>query len=168
MRATLRVELRTITGELLDCREAHNAVLQSGARLMANLFSGKGAPITHMMVGTSDAPESDNFSTTGLANESVNGEPALTAPVDAALPPEAFSEPEIDETRRLVRIRVRGTLPAAAAVGSVREAGLVSRSGETTTLYNRVTFAPIQKGNDHELTLFWEITFPYGDLQWLS
>jgi hypothetical protein len=34
-------------------------------------------------------------------------------------------------------------------------------------LYNRVTFAPIQKGDDHELTLFWEITFPYGDLQWL-
>jgi hypothetical protein len=135
---------------------------------MAHLFSGTGAPITHMMVGTSDAPESDSFSTTGLANESVNGEPALVAPVDAVLPPDAFSEPALDTTRRLVRIRVRGTLPAAAAVGIVREAALVSRTGETTTLYNRVTFAPIHKGNDHELTLFWEITFPYGDLQWLQ
>ena len=26
---------------------------------------------------------------------------------------------------------------------------------------------PILKGDDHELTMFWEITFPYGDLQWL-
>jgi hypothetical protein len=167
MRATLRVEVRSTSGILLDWREAHNAVLQSGARLMANLFAGQGTPITHMMVGTNDAPESDSFSTIGLANEVVNGEPALAAPVDAAIPPEAFSEPELDETRRLIRIRVRGTLPAAAAIGTVREAALVSRAGETTTLYNRVTFAPIQKGNDHELTLFWEITFPYGDLQWL-
>ena len=154
MRATLRVELRSTTGELLDHREAHNAVLQSGARLVANLFAGRGTPITHFMVGTSDAPESDSFSTATLANESINGEPALTAPVDAVIPPEAFSEPELDETRRLVRIRVRGTLPAASAVGTVREAALVSRAGAITTLYNRVTFAPIQKGNDHELTLF--------------
>lgn len=168
MRATLRVELRSTTGELLDYREAHNAVLQSGARVMANLFAGRGTAITHFIVGTSDAPEGDSFSTAALANESVNGEPALAPPVDAAIPPEAFSEPELDETRRLVRIRVRGTLPAAAAVGTVREAALASRSGDTPTLYNRVTFAPIQKGNDHELTLFWEITFPYGDLQWLS
>lgn len=168
MRATLRVELRSTTGELLDYREAHNAVLQSGARVIANLFAGRGTAITHFIVGTSDAPEGDNFSTAALANESVNGEPALALPVDAVIPPEAFSEPELDETRRLVRIRVRGTLPAAAAVGTVREAALASRAGETTTLYNRVTFAPIQKGNDHELTLFWEITFPYGDLQWLS
>jgi hypothetical protein len=141
--------------------------MQSGARLMANLFAGKGTPITHMMVGTSDAPESDSFSTTALANESVNGEPTLSAPVDVAIPPEAFSEPELDETHRLFRIRVRGTLPNAAAVGTVREAGLVSEAGDTVILYNRVTFAPIQKGDDHELTLFWEITFPYGDLQWL-
>jgi hypothetical protein len=47
----------------------------------------------------------------------------------------------------------------------VREAGLISRNGGAAVLYNRVTFAPISKGNDHELTLFWEINFPYGDLQ---
>ena len=35
-------------------------------------------------------------------------------------------------------------------------------------LYNRVTFAPVTKGDDHELTLFWEVEFPFGDLQWLS
>jgi len=66
-----------------------------------------------------------------------------------------------------VRVRVRGTVPAAAAVGTIREAALVSRSGDNATLYNRVTFSPIQKTDDHELTLFWEVGFPYGDLQWL-
>jgi hypothetical protein len=49
----------------------------------------------------------------------------------------------------------------------VRAAGLIARSGETAVLYNRVTFAPLEKKNDHELTMFWEVTFPYGDLQWV-
>lgn len=164
MRAKLRVELRTASGQLLESREANNAVMQNGARLMANLFSGRGTPITHMMVGTSDSPNNETFSMELLENDP--GEP-LVAPVDAPIAPEAFSEPELDETRRLVRIRVRGTLPAASAIGTVREAGLISRDGDSTVLYNRVTFAPIRKGDDHELTLFWEITFPYGDLQWL-
>ena len=30
-----------------------------------------------------------------------------------------------------------------------------------------MTFSPIEKTGDHELTLFWEVGFPYGDLQWL-
>jgi len=164
MGAVLRVELRTRDGKLVEYRQAHNAVMQGGARLMAELFAGRSTGITHMMVGTSDTPESDRFSTTGLTNDP--GAP-LAEPVDAPISPEAFSQPELDETRRLVRLRVRGTLPPEAGIGTVREAGLVSRSGDTNTLYNRVTFAPLQKGSDHELTLFWEITFPYGDLQWL-
>ncbi len=164
MGAFLRVELTTRGGELVAVREAHNAVMQSGARLMADLFAGKGTPITHMAVGTSDAPESETFSTTALTNDP---SAPLVEPVDAPIPADAFSAPEIDAERRLVRIRVRGTLPANAAVGTVREAALVSRAGDVTTLYNRVILAPITKGDDHELTLFWEITFPYGDLQWL-
>ena len=64
-------------------------------------------------------------------------------------------------------MRVRGTVPAAAAVGTIREAALLARDGDSVRLYNRVIFAPIEKAADHELTLFWEIAFPYGDLQWL-
>ena len=67
----------------------------------------------------------------------------------------------------MVRVKLRGTLPAPAAVGTIREAGLISHDGDSAALYNRVTFAPITKGNDHELTMFWEVSFPYGDLQWL-
>ena len=50
----------------------------------------------------------------------------------------------------------------------MREAGLLSRGDGDPVLYNRVIFAPIEKGADHELTLFWEVAFPYGDLQWLQ
>ncbi len=132
--------------------------------MIADLFSGKGAGITHMAVGVSDTPESGSFSTGALSNDAATGNEPLTGAVEAAIPPEAF-QADVDQTRRVIRVRVRGTMPAEAAVGTVREAGLLSRSGDTAVLYNRVIFAPLTKGNDHELTLFWEINFPYGDLQ---
>lgn len=157
MRAQLRIEMRNASGALVALRQEYNAVLRGGADLLARLFSGQGAGITHMAVGTSDAPESETFATTALAD-------AVEVPVS----PEAFQIDPPDTVKRVVRVRLRATIPAAQALPeAVREAALVSRQGDTATLYNRVIFAPIQKGNDHELTLFWEVGFPYGDLQWL-
>ena len=167
MRADLRIELRDAGGATLAVREAHNAVMRGGARLIAQLFAGQGSGITHMAVGTSDAPEGESFATEALSNDALGDLEPLQAPTEAAIPPEAFTI-ELDEAHRVVRVRVRATLPPSAAVGTVREAGLISRSGETATLYNRVIFAPIVKGDDHELTLFWDVTFPYGDLQWFG
>jgi len=157
MRALLRVELRTADGQLVECREARNAVLRGGADMLAKLFSGQGAGITHMAIGTSDAPEGDTFGTTTLAGA-----------VEVPIPADAFHIDPPDPVKRVVRVRVRATVPADQALAdSVREAALVSRQGDSVALYNRVIFAPIQKTTDHELTLFWEVGFPYGDLQWL-
>lgn len=164
MRATLHLELTTRAGEIVEVRDAHNAVMRAGAKLVADLFAKGGRGITHMAVGTSDSPE-DAFTTDHLTNDPAA---ALQGGTEAAIPPEAFAAPEIDDARRVVRVRFRASLPAGAAVGTVREAGLISRSdGAPPVLYNRVTFAPIAKGDDHELTLFWDVAFPYGDLPWL-
>lgn len=167
MSATLRIELRTLAGETVEVRCAHNAVMRAGASLIADLFAGRGQPITHMAVGTSDAPETDAYDTAQLTNEAGGDEAPLQGGTEVELAAEAIGPAVLDEAKRLVRVRIRGTLPASAAVGRVREAGLLSRSGDTAVLYNRVTFAPIDKGDDHELTMFWEVSFPYGDLQWL-
>ena len=156
MRALLRIELRDKSGELLAVRQEHNSVLRSGAELLGRVFSRQGGGITHMAVGTSDAPETEAFATASLANQT-----------EVALSPEAFAVDPPDPVKRVVRVRVRGTVPAADAVGTLREAALILRDGASVTLYNRVVFAPIEKGSDHELTLFWEVGFPYGDLQWL-
>ena len=156
MRAHLRIELKSMSGETIAVRQEYNSVLRGGADLLARLFSGQGAGITHMVVGTSDAPESDTFGTT-----------TLSEPTEVPISADAFQIDPPDPVKRVVRVRVRGTVPAAGAVGTIREAALLSRAGDTATLYNRVTFAPIQKTDDHELTLFWEVGFPYGDLQWL-
>jgi hypothetical protein len=156
MRARLRIELRTKEGELVALRDAHNSVLRSGADMLARLFSRQGLGITHMAVGSSDAPETEAFTTA-----------ALTDATEVTIAPEAFQVDPPDPVKRVVRVRVRATVPPADAVGTIREAALVSRSENSVVLYNRVVFAPIEKANDHELTLFWEVGFPYGDLQWL-
>ncbi len=162
MRGQVRIELRSAAGETVVVREARNSVMEGGARLLAELFAGAGAPgITHMGVGVSDTPESDKFSTTALTP----GE--LAGGTEAEIVKEAFKVQPADEIHRVVRVRVRGTLGEEQAVGTIREAGLLAKGGEQSFLYNRVTFAPIDKQNDHELTMFWEVSFPYGDLQWL-
>ena len=168
MRARLQLEVRDRDGNAVATRRATNSVMRQGAALVADLFRGAGNPITHMGVGTSDAP-SDTFDTPQLTNEASGGQPALQGATEVAIPAEAFGAPQLDAARRVVNIRFRATLPDSAAVGMVREAGLLSRGeGGAGVLYNRVTFAPVEKHGDHELTLFWEVSFPYGDLHWLS
>jgi len=156
MRARLRIEMRDAEGGLEAEREEYNSVLRSGADLLARLISRQGAGISHMAVGTSGTPETDAFGTDALADAT-----------EVALTPDAFQIDPPDPVKRVVRVRVRGTVPAAAAVGTIREAALLARDGDSVRLYNRVIFAPIEKAADHELTLFWEIGFPYGDLQFL-
>lgn len=165
MRGRLRMELRGPRGDLLAVRRVTNAVMQSGGSLVAKLFAGQLAKgITHMAVGTSGTAESDTFATTALSNP--DGADKLAGDTEAAIAPEAIVVDPPDEVSRTVKVRIRATLPANAAVGTVREAGLLSRTSPTDALlYNRVTFAPVTKGNDHELTMFWEVAFPYGDLQ---
>ena len=168
MRARLTLEVTDRSGATVAARHAANSVMRQGAELVADLFRGAGNPITHMGVGTSDAPESDAFDTVELTNEAAGGQAALTGATEVAIPPEAFGDPQVDDAKRVVHVRFRATLPDSSAVGTVREAGLLSRpeSGDPV-LYNRVIFAPVQKADDHELTLFWEVSFPYGDLHWL-
>jgi hypothetical protein len=171
MRAVLQLDLHDRDGRLRARRRAHNAVMKSGAQLIAELFTGQGTGITHMGVGTSDTPESDTFATTALTNAAAAGQPALTGDTEVELPAGAFTNRiTIDEGKRLAQVRFHATLPEAAAVGTVREAGLLAHpaDGGDAVLYNRVIFAPVPKGDDHELTLFWEVSFPYGDLQWLQ
>lgn len=165
MRATLRLELHDRAGALLGRREARNTVLASGGRLVADLFTGAGAPITHMGVGTSGA-DPDSVAVGALANDDGAGAAGLAGDTTTPIAPEAFRT-EVDDARRRVVVRVRATLPEAAAVGTIREASLLSRREGGDVLYNRVVFPGVDKGDDHDLSLFWEVEFPFGDLQWL-
>lgn len=166
MRARLHLTLTTVDGRTVEERRASNTVLTSGARLIADLFAGAGSPITHLGVGTSDA-DSEDVGVAQLTNAANGDDPPLEGGTLGAIPADAFVATVVPE-RRVVELRIRTTLPPDAAIGRVREAGLVSQSEAGTVLYNRVVFAPVEKRRDHDLTLFWEIEFPFGDLQWLN
>jgi hypothetical protein len=163
MKGRLTLELKSQAGELLAHVRADNAVMQAGGKLVASLFAGKGTPITHMGVGTSDAPDGDQFATTQLTPGT--GTDALQGATDVAIPADAFTI-DTDATKRVVWVRARITVPAGSATGTLREAGLLSKTASASTLYNRVVFAPIVKRASDELSMFWEVSFPYGDLQW--
>lgn len=166
MKAELHLAVTTADGVKVDERRSANTVLASGAQLIANLFSGTGSPITHMGVGTSDAAP-DDVDVVALTND-VNGvDPPLEGDTLGPIPNDAFVAAVVPE-RRVVQLRIRCTIPPDAAIGRIREAGLVSQTPGGTVLYNRVVFAPVDKRDDHDLTLFWEIEFPFGDLQWLN
>lgn len=166
MKAKLHIQLTDPYGNVVDERRASNTVMESGAQLIADLFAGTGTPITHMGVGTNDA-DPDDVGVTALTNDTNGDDDPLDGTTTGVIPADAFTAAVVPE-RRVVQVRVRGTLAADAAVGRIREAGLVSENDGTTVLYNRVVFAPVDKRGDHELTLFWEVEFPFGDLQWLS
>lgn len=164
MQARFALKL-TQNGGVIAERKTRNTVMASGAQIVASLFAGSGVPVTHMAVGVSDAAPED----TALTSLSNAGDEALVGEIVAPVAPASIRF-ETDNVRRLVRVFMRATLPNAAAVGTIREAGLIARRPDPDgdTLYNRVTFAPITKADDHELTLFWEVEFPFGDLSSLA
>lgn len=164
MQARFALKL-TQNGRVIAERRTRNTVMESGAQIVASLFAGTGVPVTHMAVGISDATPEDT-ALTALTN---TGDEALTGETVGPVAPGSIRF-ETDQVRRVVRVFMRATLPNAAAVGTIREAGLIARRPDPDgdTLYNRVTFAPVVKADDHELTLFWEVEFPFGDLSALA
>ena len=70
-----------------------------------------------------------------------------------------------DQRRVIVAARV--VLPAGddtALRGPVAESALLHQAADgTRRLYNRVTFEPVEKRSEQELSLYWEVGFPFGD-----
>lgn len=164
--AWLTVELRDGDGAVVTRRRAHNAVLSAGAELIADLFRGAGAgPINRMSVGANPTPEVPPFATTDLAAGSPETG-ALSGPRDVVLGPDAFAV-TVDAEQRRVVVTARVVLPAGddtALQGPVAESALLHESADgTRRLYNRVTFEPVEKRSEQELSLYWEIGFPFGD-----
>lgn len=164
--AWLTLELRDRDGTVKARRRAHNAVLAGGAELIAELFrGGAGGPINRMAVGANPAPEVPPFTTTELAAAAPDtGE--LTGPRDVEIGPEAFTVTVQPDQRRVV-VAARVVLPAGddtALKGPVAESALLHQAPDgTRRLYNRVTFEPVEKRSEQELSLYWEVGFPFGD-----
>ena len=151
LRGRMRLEVRA--GEVVARRQAENIVLRAGAQLVAGLAAGVAGlhPINRLQVG---------FGTEVAAVEAT----ALTGP-SGTIPAEALRAPiapgafGVDtSTAGVVKLVITTPFNPTVDLDAVSEAGLLSDD----TLYNQVVFEPITLKAGQEISLFWEIDFPYG------
>lgn len=146
-RLTLR--LHAPDGRVVDERVAHNDITIHGRGLVARLFNARVEAevprVSRICVGSGDRAfdAQDN---------------ALAAPVGCT-PITSVEESTVADAggkpRR--RLRITGELGEKDCNAELREAGLFTAKDEV--MYNRVTFKPINKSPEFQLTLVWDIIF---------
>lgn len=169
-RGRLTIDVRDRRGRAIDRRVAANTVFQTGAALVAELFSGQAAtPVNGMGVGTNPQPSAAPYETVSLDTNDDAGQP-LQGPVAVALAPDDITVEALPDELR-IRVAVRAVVPPEGARSvdggpvAIGEAALGVLAGDGLSLeriYNRVTFEPVPKRAEHELALYWEVFFPYG------
>ena len=156
---SLAAVLRDGRGRVLASRRAHNTVVRSGSRIVAELFAGRrAAPVNGVAVGANPLPLSAPYVLNALSSKGIEGATAV------ALTPDSFEVDELPKEQR-TRVRIETVLPRGTAIGRLAEAALGVLAADGSSLehiYNRVVFDPLPKERDHELALYWEISFPYG------
>lgn len=152
-RLTLR--LHAPDGRVVDERVAHNDITLAGRQLVARLFNGtvqEQVPrVSRMCVGSS--------------GEAFNAEKNALGAVIGCVPIDSVEESTVADSssRQRKRLRITGELGTTQCNGELREAGLFTARNErdpaAEVMYNRVTFAPINKSPEFQLTLVWDILF---------
>jgi hypothetical protein len=134
-------------------RRARNIVLRNGAGLIARLFAG--APNTVAV----------NQVRVGFAKEAASTEVTALTPPDGNITPEQLAsviQPEdfkiISDQPGAVKVMVNATFKPTVELKDVSEAGLMAGD----VLYNQVVFEPVTLRPGQDVTLFWEIDFPFG------
>lgn len=152
-RLTLR--LHAPDGRVVDERVASNDITIHGRALVASLFNTRVETpvprVSRMCVGTSGETFDPQKNALGRVETCVP-----IASVEESTVTDANSKP-----RR--RLRITGELGTAQGNAELREAGLFTpenaRDPAAEVMYNRVTFKPINKSPEFQLTLVWDIIF---------
>jgi hypothetical protein len=150
----LRVE--AADGTLLAERHAGNMVLRGGAAIIANLFTGAGSakPIDTIGIGFAKLPgDAELIQLTPPPDPAAGIKPEeLRTP----LPPESFTIAA--DQAGAVQVRVAARFKPTRELADVSEAGLLAGD----SLYNQVIFEPVTLSTGQDVTLFWQIDFPFG------
>lgn len=150
MQGRLKIQVWNGRRQLVEEHWADNDIVFTGRDLVARLFvQGVGetvGPISHLAVGS--------------------GETAVNPTTDTQLKKEIFRKTidsvAVGETPapKKAKVTVTTELDFHEGNGELREAGLFNTATpENSIMYNRVVFPAINKTNDFQLTLVWEIIF---------
>jgi hypothetical protein len=159
IRGKLELEVRAAGGEFVARRQATNLVLQSGANIIAKLFSGAAdaRPIDTVQVGF--GRESVTADTKVLTPPPVPPPPGVPIPAAALVSPVTAANFSIVATAPdSIRVLVSTLFHPTVDLVDVSEAGLLAGD----QLYNQVVFEPVRLSVGQDITFFWEIDFPFG------
>ena len=149
----MRLEVRSPEGELETRRDATNTVLRQGADIVARRFAGApdNPPINRVQVG--------------FGRETIDAEStSLTGPPSGIDPQALITELTPDQFQiatdevGFVRVSVAAEFRPTVELEGVSEAGLMAGD----RLYNQVVFEPVTLRPGQNVTLFWEVDFPFG------
>ncbi|WP_255991718.1 hypothetical protein [Chitinolyticbacter albus] len=148
----LGIVVRDQDGRIVEERRVNNLITTAGRRVLAQLMTGVVSP--------------------GLLQIAVGGSGEVATPEDVQLykpldvadakVPSLDTTPDGNSGLPRVLAAVQATLPARGGgeVQELQEAGiLITPSNQLPVLYNRVTFPPINRSGNLELTLTWEVIF---------
>jgi hypothetical protein len=142
-------------GTLVAERRAGNMVLRGGASIIAALFTGAAGAKPVDTIGV------------GFATNPGDAELILLTPppADKKIPPAALFTPLTADSFSVasdlagsVQVSVAARFKPTVDLDGVTEAGLLAGG----TLYNQVIFEPVTLKTGQDVTLFWQIDFPFG------
>lgn len=143
----LTITLRDAAGRVVDERKADNLITNAGRELLGRLWTGGvqlDASSMAIAIGTGDAPEKVE-------------DTALAARVAAAAA--SAAAPVADGAQMKVTVTATHKGAGLAETQKVCEAGIELTAAGGTVLYNRVTFPPINRTPNLDMTLSWEVLF---------
>lgn len=147
MKGRLTILLFDRQGQPAGHIASDNDIVMSGRDLVAKQFAGQQIdPISHLAVGTGN-DASDPTAKTSLENEIFR---KTINEVDIGN--------DIVEVDGRVKVTITTTLDFIEGNGELTEAGLFN-APEEGVMYNRVVFPVVNKTEDFQLTLVWEILF---------
>jgi len=159
LKGRMYLKVLSPAGKVLHERSAENIVLRQGAAIVARLLSGAAGavPINAVQVG---------FGLEAATAEAlVLTPPPPPVPPAAPIPPEALravvaadSFSVVTDKPDAVQLLVSSVFHPTVELLNVSEAGLLAGD----QLYNQVVFEPVTLRVGQDVTLFWEIDFPFG------
>jgi hypothetical protein len=144
----LAITVRDTVGHVVEERRADNLITSAGRGLLGRLLTG-GIQLDASQVAIAIG--------TGNAAPSV-GDTALAARIGAT---RASAEAPVAHEAQM-KVTVTATFAGAGLteIQAVSEAGIeLTVTGQGTVLYNRVTFPPINRTPNLDMTLSWEVLF---------
>lgn len=153
-RGRLHLSVRSGSGALITERHACNIVLRQGAAIVANLFSGQAGAVAINNVQVGFGQEGATAETNALVPPDDATIPATA--LISAIAPSDFTV--VTDKPDGVQVLVSSVFKPTLLLTDVTEAGLLAGD----KLYNQVVFEPVTLRPGQDVTLFWEIDFPFG------